>query len=930
MKTKLAFLMIIILAVTAGAAAPYKASQLKGTLNIDGNLNEPTWQSANCYNDFRSVATSRPTLIAKPEFRVLQDGDYVYFGIKVNNDDPAQLRAKHSTYTSNPWADDVVEIFISPSGKYAEYYQFVFAAGGAHWTAYYEEQGNIQPDPFSPVLESKLFKGDNFWSLEVKLPLSAFYMTPRRQWSQEWLLNVCTGIRRGKRYELASWSPVVRWFRDSKNYNKIGGMPMKSADRDCSITDVTFNATGQADGNFTGTLSLAATIALQGEYTLLINGENKGKFNLNNGTRKIKVPASFPKEGKNVTSMKMLDSSGKIVAERSYPVSVSFQPISFEFEKPSYGNCFFPGQDASKLKGYLNVKIDVDKVHFKGAGQDKFLKVRDGKAHFNFKLKNFKEKDFKVTASAGGYSSEARIRILPPIEKGNMGWIEDGRLYLNGKPFVVRSFYGIAGLGKGTTYMCSNLMDKKYKPASRKMPVQDFVSFRCSLQLLDMNKTVEAQYATKDQKPSQEVYDWLKAKIEKVKHNDFFCYYLSDEPECRGVSPVYLKYMYEYIKELDPYHPVFIISRRPVAYMECCDIMAPHPYNLPQVDIRGKRSYHRDFEVVDRMCADTKNYGLKNKILLLCNEAYGSLGDNIYADILNFDEVNANCWLLFANGGMGLFPFIWFDHCSRPEQGKAFDFCYQSMERLEKHIIDCVEESDMEVSNPKIRARLTMPFGKPMLIMVNKSTEPQKVTLKAKDLRKGKKLYSFRQNVSFERPSKDTLEFDLKPLQWVILTSEKMDDGLRSMEDYKAELVEIRKQIKARGNILHGPQAKDVAITASYYTEQYLREILFNGWFEGRSWQPRMYKYHPQWIQLSFTNEVPRFSKIRLVGYNCGKAKFKYWKYGEWIEIQPKMTTDGEYEFTFDIGKTISTVKLMTEWAPQQEKLELYEFELLK
>ena len=153
---------------------------------------------------------------------------------------------------------------------------------------------------------------------------------------------------------------------------------------------------------------------------------------------------------------------------------------------------------------------------------------------------------------------------------------------------------------------------------------------------------------------------------------------------------------------------------------------------------------------------------------------------------------------------------------------------------------------------------------------------------------------------------------------------------MSTVNDAKENLRKIREQISARGNLLYGKIAKTIAISSSFGSELSMREILFNGWLEGRAWLPQFYKYYPQWIQLSFTDEVPKFSKIRLVGYNCGKAKFKYWKYGEWLDIEAQMTYDGKYEYTFDIGKTISTVKIKVEWDKQPEKLELYEYELLK
>ena len=200
MTMKICFLAAMALSMLAFSATPYQATPLNGKINIDGKLDEEAWANAKCYNDFRSIASTHPNLTAKPEFRVLQDKDNVYFGVTINDGNISQLRAKQKEYTSNPWLDDVIEIFISPSGKFAEYYQFVFAAGGAIWTSYYEEQGNIKPDPYNPIINAKFHVGEKSWSLEAQIPLSALYMTPLHQWNSEWLVNVCSGILRNKWY----------------------------------------------------------------------------------------------------------------------------------------------------------------------------------------------------------------------------------------------------------------------------------------------------------------------------------------------------------------------------------------------------------------------------------------------------------------------------------------------------------------------------------------------------------------------------------------------------------------------------------------------------------------------------------------------------------------------------------------------------------
>ena len=77
--------------------------------------------------------------------------------------------------------------------------------------------------------------------------------------------------------------------------------------------------------------------------------------------------------------------------------------------------------------------------------------------------------------------------------------------------------------------------------------------------------------------------------MEKHREDPDFClYYISDEPECRHVSPVYLKHIYDFVSELDPYHPVFTCTREAGKYLDCADIFSCHAYLAPVVS-EGKR-----------------------------------------------------------------------------------------------------------------------------------------------------------------------------------------------------------------------------------------------------------------------------------------------------------------------------------------------------
>ena len=56
-------------------------------------------------------------------------------------------------------------------------------------------------------------------------------------------------------------------------------------------------------------------------------------------------------------------------------------------------------------------------------------------------------------------------------------------------------------------------------------------------------KGISVEETKRDAMPRELVFDNVDAILEENKDKDFAYYYLSDEPECRGLSPVYLKYL---------------------------------------------------------------------------------------------------------------------------------------------------------------------------------------------------------------------------------------------------------------------------------------------------------------------------------------------------------------------------------------------------
>ena len=104
------------------------------------------------------------------------------------------------------WGTDAIELFLVPDGNTQEYYQFLVTSTNYTYAMYYAEGGNIRPDPYGPVWKSAIHADKDFWSAEIELPLTAFYMTRQNIWKSEWRVNVCR-CRSAVVSERSSWSP---------------------------------------------------------------------------------------------------------------------------------------------------------------------------------------------------------------------------------------------------------------------------------------------------------------------------------------------------------------------------------------------------------------------------------------------------------------------------------------------------------------------------------------------------------------------------------------------------------------------------------------------------------------------------------------------------------------------------------------------------
>ncbi|MBQ7206582.1 MAG: hypothetical protein IJS01_02160 [Lentisphaeria bacterium] len=920
----------LLSAVCASLCLAADIPTAKTDIVLDGKLDDPAWKEAEVHADFRPFANSgKKSLKAKTQFQVLFRGGALYVGVRCEEPLMSKLKAPESGAI---WGMDGVEVFMAPTGNPDEFYQFLVTASNIRWSQWYGEGGVIHPDPYEPLWESQVCKGKDFWSVEMKFPLSGFYMTRNRNWNTTWLFNV-TRTRRPV-IESATWSPMRYKSQESKLFRSLSGFPVRKPEEDIFIQNASVEAVTAMGKGFRAStlLEIQATekSAGKGQIVVTVPGGKpvRLKTALEPGLNRIAVPnTSYPRTGK--IPVRIEWKSGLADLGRVYPVAISYNPVAIVAETPCYANTFFPDQDCSKVAGHLKINSDKPvraEVTIAGDGVPEEKKVFDGvrgKVPFSFATPGMKHGRTTVTAEIfdnGTKTASSSIVIRRPDAGGKVYYrVENGCVLKNGKPFFPRDVY--AKYFKG---------GEAFK---KKFDADDLFLNRFSICILEpfrlLGRGIEPE-TTKDRRPSQKLFDAVKRRIERFRDREFVFYYLSDEPECREISPIYLKYLYDYVKELDPLHPVLICSRSCGAYVDCADVFSTHPYPGPFFDsdkrtkrlmnnpIFKTRDYVRDISKLKR--AD-KATGLTPQFF-----SYGN-GTNRLSDYLTFDELECTIWSAIVNGGRLLWAYAYHDLGDRPTLYEGLRYFYQSIGLLEDII--CLGRSTPLESSDKMLEGALFTLGKEYLLVIcNVSENAVEGELKSPE--------EFPALTEFRGPGKlpagNGVRRTFKPYE-VLLYSTRAASGVKSRAEVTAMIGKMERLRSARGNVLHG-RGYEIEIDSSNPAGRnnlWQQGKMFDGTVDIWAWNhPKGDK--PGWFEISFPKFVPTFGSIRLHGYNIDGATVKIWKFGEWKNIDVKPVKSGEYGWEWKLAKPQRTVKVRFDFpgSDKEKNIELYEIELVK
>ncbi|MBR2911751.1 MAG: hypothetical protein IKC05_09080 [Lentisphaeria bacterium] len=900
---------------------------------LDGKLDDAAWKKAVVHSDFRPFANSgKNRLKSKTSFMVLhRDGD-LYIGIRC--DEPFMNKLKAPKGGGAMWNMDGVEIFMAPTGQSDEFYQFLVTASNIRWSQWYGEAGVIRPDPYAPLWESKVFHGKNFWSVEAKFPLSGFYMTRNQNWRSKWLFNITRNRYPVK--EEYTWSPMRYSSHESKLFRSLDGFPKRNASADVYIKSVVPESVTAMGNEFraTSVFEIQSSAAASGSYSMAVTAPGckttRQYVKLVSGLNKISVPNTvYGSAGKNQTKIVLSGPHGTF--GRFYPVTIVYSPVAIKLEQPNYSNVFYPDQDHSKVKGYVTVtlakKADaVIKIKGDGVPEKKLIfKQVNGKVPFEFATPEMAYGSSVITAEVFDgkkkiASTSVKIR-RPRPPKGDWYRIENGVLLKNGKPYFPRDIYA-------KYYQGGEAFKKKFNSDNlhlTKFPINILEPFRL------LGRSIEPE-TTKDRKPNAKLFKAIDRKIARPLHKDFVFYYLSDEPECREISPIYLKYLYDYVKEKDPFHPVLVASRASSSFVDCADVFSTHPYPNPffDTDERKVRLMNTPIHKSREFVSDISNLKRGDKVIGLTPQffSYGNVTNKL-SDYPTFEELECTVWSAIVNGGRLMWAYAYMDMGDRPTLYEGLRYLYGSIETLENILVKgkavALKSSDKMLEGVLIRN------GKEeLLILCNVSAKALKGTLTSSTAFSA--MTEFRG--SRKLPAGKVITRTFKPYEVLIFSSTPVK-GMKTRAEVLREIGNMEKSRGLRGNVLFGKGEKIEIDSSNPARRNNLvqQNKLFDGTLDVLAWNHYGRRTKKDaWLEMCFPKFVPTFGKIRLFGYNMADVSVKIWKFGEWKNIDVKPVKCGKNGLEWRLVKPQRTVKVRFDFpgSAKRDFIEVYEVELVK
>ncbi len=876
---------------------------------LDGRMDETVWNEVPAATGFATRKALGGELAEDQTFvKILPCENYVYFGIKCMDTDMSFVKthASKDIYQGNS-----VEIFLSPSATVSELYNFALTVDGLTQTLCFVEGGNNQ-HTYHPRWNHAVYFGEDFWSVEIEFPLTAFYHTPNENWSDEWLVNVIrnrptpnTQNYAGRQvFVCTTWAEIDKSFLETGNFKRLTDMPVRPLKNDIRFTGVALDLNESTDRGYCGTIAVTVVNPVADTFTFSSDFSEPVAVSLQAGTNIVSAPCCVKDLVRHNLAMELTRADDGEVFKFYSPITAEFEPIRIAFTLPEYRTNFYPGQDYSKIVGKVTAPKPVT-LKLEGGGMATQVITPDAEGNFIFHTPDFCEDvDATLTASIDGWEIKKTMRRLAPTGH-TMTWISGGRMIVDGKPILRRNVcaaYFHGGEAFARKYRADNLHETN-------VINQRFTQPRWLIANSQLHNASFSGESCQDRAPSAEMLQKLDKMLAPCKDIDYTHNYAYDEPEYHNSSLIYMRQFTEYTAEKDPYHIIRICSHDPDKYMPYCDWIDTDPYLEVKVDKDGKRSFGRPINTLHKFLDTVDKMKRPDKVLGVVTTAFAYKNIAPEYEYPTFDEMLCHTWVFINHGAKAVSSYAYHDLNDRPQIYEGTRYLYSSLEALENQIL--FADFKTLQCDENIDAVLYEYGDDTIFVAANMSDKPQTVTL---DGISGT-WHNFRHNCTFTGNT-----FTLKPFEVLIGTRQMKDRNLPTYQQTAALIDRLEAERLNNKSLLFGKEAEVDIITQE---GNWTKHKLFDGVHDNLACELRG---KDLFAELDLTKVKPTFSKIVVSGWHLEDAVIKVRVGGELITLEPAEVYNEEFSATYILKETVSPNALRLEFP--QEFVELYELEI--
>ena len=657
---------------------------------------------------------------------------------------------------------------------------------------------------------------------------------------------------------------------------------------------------GKDETGYRGTLTVDVNNPAETEYVFSSDCADEKTVCLKTGVNTVSLPCRFTTEGRQQITLQLTRKSDGKVFKRGYPIRVSYEPIQLKLTLPEYRGNFYPGQDSSKVVGRVIAEKPTT-VTLEGPGIGIQSVTPDAEGNFTIDTSNLQIGEAVLTITDSENTFTKKIRRLAPTGR-MMTWISGGNLIVNGKPTLRRNLYGEHYHGG----VCFN---QKFDADN----YHNTTELRCQKNFITPSRLMKGcdapgGEATKDIRPCDEMFEKVAAVMDADKDRDFAYYYLEDEPECRNISPVYLKHLYDFISDRDPYHVILMASRGAGDYIECTDWVETHAYINPEVR-DGVRDYGRPINTLASYIETVAKQNRPDKCVGFMPTCFAYQYQSVFSDYPTFDEMICHTWAAMLAGGKSLWSYAYHDMNDRAALREGTRYVFSSFEALEDLVL--MAKRTVLIKNKDIFSVLYQLQDEKMFVLVNMTQQSQQVTLP--DI--SGSWYHFRHGAMITENT-----FALKPHEVIIGTSHVKDAGMPTYQETE-ELINKLEYERTHGGSLLFNRYRDIEVTASVPSSKYK---LFDGIRDNYAWE--CIRKEKKFYEMNLSKVKPTFTKLVVCGFQIDDMEIK-------IRVGEELVTPAiaevqieEFSTTFVLKEPICPDVLRLEFG--ERPVELYEIEL--